>query len=90
MSLRSVARELGLSKTTLLRRIADGQIGAYRDGRRVIVPREEIERYRRSRPSVGPVSERGSPAVPASEVARFFTLPPPPKEYRCQSDSGCA
>jgi len=45
MTLTEAAERLGLSKSTVRRRIQAGLLDATRDGRRVIITNRDIERY---------------------------------------------
>lgn len=47
------ARALGLGKTTIWERIAEGRITARTDGRRTLIDAEELLRYRNALPKRG-------------------------------------
>jgi len=47
MNTLKAAVALGLSRATIMRRIALGKLRARRDGRRIVIEESEIERYKR-------------------------------------------
>ena len=49
LSVTAVARRLSISETEVKRKIHSGEIPAYRDGRRWLIPRRLFERYVRDR-----------------------------------------
>lgn len=56
----AAARYLGLSARTLRRRTGDGTIPAFRDGRRTVYARTDLDAYIRRLP-VDPTAEREQP-----------------------------